>query len=242
LNGPRNSTLQRIILQKSAEWTPKKSKKKLREDGTTNEEDATPGSTKIRKSSVKKSKLSKVVEGESDEHSDANILLLLSASKSPGMGAKIKMSKSPTKRASKISTRETVQQRTDSSCPPSSSSSPPKVKRLNKPYTGSVSNGLPSTLESGSMDRDAEVCLWSPGGIVTKRKMQITAGDIDYLSPRPGSKYACYDTVHASLLFSFVISVLHSTIRCAFMSFFMSLDFFICDIHGTGPFCRKYCL
>lgn len=201
---PRNSTLQRIILQKSAEWTPKKSKKKLREDGTANEEDATPGSTKIRKSSVKKSKLSKVVEGECDEHSDANILLLLSASKSPGMGSKIKMSKSPSKRAAKVSTRETVQQRTDSSCPPSSSSSPLKVKRLNKPYTGSVSNGLPSTLESGSMDRDAEVCLWSPGGIVTKRKIQITAGDIDYLSPRPGSKCSSYDTVYASLLTTFV--------------------------------------
>ena len=178
--------MQRIILQKSAEWTPKKSKKKLREDGTANEEDATPGSTKIRKSSVKKSKLSKVVEGDcDDEHSDANILLLLSASKSPAMGSKMKISKSPTKRALKISLRDAVN---DSSIPPSSSSSPQKLKRLNKPYTGSVSDGLPSTLESGSMDRETEVCLWSPGGLVKKGKMQINAGDIDYLSPRPGSK------------------------------------------------------
>lgn len=187
--------MQRIILQKSAEWTPKKSKKKLREDGTANEEDATPGSAKIRKSSVKKSKLSKVVEGDcDDEHSDANILLLLSASKSPALGSKIKMSKSPSKRALKTSSRDAVQQQSnDSSVPPSSSSSSPqKIKRLNKPYAGSVSNGLPSTLESGSMDRKTEVCLWSPGGLVKKGKMQTNAGDIDYLSPRPGSKYYNY--------------------------------------------------
>ena len=191
--------MQRIILQKSAEWTPKKSKKKLREDGTANEDDATPGSAKIRKSSVKKSKLSKVVEGDcDDEHSDANILLLLSASKSPALGGKIKMSKSPSKRALKTSSRDALQQQqqsNDSSVPPSSSSSsssPQKIKRLNKPYAGSVSNGLTSTLESGSMDRKTDVCLWSPGGLVKKGKMQINAGDIDYLSPRPGSEYYNY--------------------------------------------------
>lgn len=193
--------MQRIILQKSAEWTPKKSKKKLREDGTANEEDATPGSAKIRKSSVKKSKLSKVVEGDyDDEHSDANILLLLSASKSPALGSKIKITKSPSKRAVKTSSRDTLQQQqsNDSSVPPSSSSSsssPQKIKRLTKPYAGSISNGLPSTLESGSMDRKTEVCLWSPGGLVKRGKMQINAGDIDYLSPRPGSKYYKYHGV-----------------------------------------------
>jgi hypothetical protein len=35
----RNSTLQRIILQKSSEWTPKKSKKKIRAE-TENSEDS----------------------------------------------------------------------------------------------------------------------------------------------------------------------------------------------------------
>ena len=100
--------MQRIILQKSAEWTPKKSKKKIREEGDLPGEEPISSCAKVRRSSSKKKKGKKVAEEEEDddEHSDANMLLLLSASKPTKGKQRITKCKSPSKKALKLLVKE----------------------------------------------------------------------------------------------------------------------------------------
>ena len=142
----RNSTLQRIILQKSAEWTPKKSKKKIRDEGDWNGEEAPPSSVKVKRSSAKKKKGKKMTDEEEDidEHSDANILLLLSASKPVKSIPKVLKYKSPSKKALKLLIKEAeADQDGDeiSTSPGLLTLQKQKFKRIMKQFVSSKSNG-----------------------------------------------------------------------------------------------------
>lgn len=153
---------------------------------------------KARRSSVKKTKVKKIVEEEEidyeDEHSDANILLLLSASKmSVGGGkAKVLKVKSPSKRALKLLIKEAEAEQDNLDSGLTSTSTSPhkkqKFKRIMKQFVSSISNAPSGVPESGSRIQNVEISLWSPGGLVLKTEHPKNPVDVDYLSPRPESE------------------------------------------------------
>lgn len=204
----------------SAEWTPKKSKKKSRgEDELGEGDEATPASLKGRRerSSIKKAKVKRCIEDEcheDDEHSDANILLLLSASKGSMQMPKTKVlkTKSPSKRALKLLIREAeaeqghLESGTASAC--SSSSSSPlkkqKYKRIMKQFVSSIGNNnntsstaSDSVFPDADRDRDGDgegdmdAPMWSPGAHLPNKRYRRPA-TTDYLSPHPESEISLF--------------------------------------------------
>ena len=194
--------MQRIILQKSAEWTPKKSKKKVREEGESFGDEPNSSCAKVRRSSSKKKKVKKVAEEEDDddEHSDANMLLLLSASKPTKGKQKITKNKSPSKKALKLLVKETETDLDVDECslsPLKQDLQKQKFKRVMRQFVSSKIVGIAGNssvaLEDGEGEQDLEGeregmdHIWSPSQQRTpKGKMKASHSQnigCAYLSP-----------------------------------------------------------
>ena len=195
--------MQRIILQKSAEWTPKKSKKKIREEGDLYGEEPNSSCAKVRRSSSKKMKGKKLAdeEDDDDEHSDANILLLLSASKPTKGKPRITKCKSPSKKALKLLVKEAETDLDVDECslsPLKQDLRKQKFKRVMRQFVSSKAIGIAcnSTVafedaeekEELEVEREGIDHIWSPSQQRTpKGKMKTSHSQsigCVYLSPR----------------------------------------------------------
>ena len=155
-------------MQKSAEWTPKKSKKKVRDENET-EGDETPNSVKIRRSSAKKLKVKKIIEEEEEEdeeHSDANMLLLLSATKATKK-PKLTKCKSPSKKALKLLIKEAEADPDNDECssPLQQDLQKLKFKRIMRQFVSSKSASSSSDAFASIQEEghDTGARQWSPG-------------------------------------------------------------------------------